>query len=135
MAAPRNTTTAHVCRTCDGFGEVTINRSARQDPQCEEPALCPNELCFGGWVTWAETDPLVLVARARRLYLRAYRAPTMGRQYRERCIRAFRPVRLPPREPNRFERQMQLDTAAAITNFRGFDAMFRSVFGAQQGAA
>jgi hypothetical protein len=128
MHRTRNTTTAHLCRTCDGAGEVTINRSALQDPQCEEPAPCPDHRCFGGWVTWAETDPLTLVARARRFYLRGHRAPTLGSQYREARIRAFRPVRLPKREPSRFERQMQLDTAAAIANFRGFDAMFRSVF-------
>jgi hypothetical protein len=124
----RNTTTHRLCRTCDGAGEVMVNASALDDPQCEEPAACPEPDCIRGWVRFAPVDPLDMVAYARRVYRRGHRAPTLGRQYREARIRAFRPVRLPKREPNRFERQMQQDTAAAIQNFRGLDAMFRSMF-------
>lgn len=128
----RNTTTEHVCRTCGGAGEVIVNDTNPHgfgpDPQCDEPMACPEPRCFHGWVTWAPVDPLELVARARRIYLRGHRAPTLGQQYREARIRAFRPVRLPTVEKSRFECEARFDTAAAIANFRGFDALFRSVF-------
>lgn len=67
----RNTTTARICPTCQGAGEVTVNHSrvlasGFQDPQHDEPAMCPNEGCVDGWIRFAAHDPLETLARLRR---------------------------------------------------------------------
>jgi hypothetical protein len=86
----RNTKTARRCPTCEGAGEVTVNTSALGDPQCDEPALCPEPACIGGWIRWAPVDALdVLRHERRQLRYTAYRS-----FYRDARATAMRPVRL-----------------------------------------
>jgi hypothetical protein len=86
----RNTKTCRRCPTCEGAGELTINRSALGDPQCDEPVACTD--CGGtGWKRWAPVDALDLLAHQRRCMRRTgYLA-----FYRDARVTAMRPVRLP----------------------------------------
>jgi hypothetical protein len=87
----RNTTTCRRCPTCEGAGEVTVNTSARRDPQCDEPATCPEPACIGGWIRWAPVDPLARLAHERR----QLRHMPFRHFYRGARTDAMRPVRLP----------------------------------------
>ncbi|KMM77058.1 hypothetical protein ACP93_02515 [Xanthomonas sp. NCPPB 1128] len=89
----RNTPTEHVCRTCQGAGELTRNNSWDQDPQCEFAVPCTEPLCCDGWVRWAPIDPLELLAAARPGHLR--RNPIQSQRYGAAFARAFTDVPLP----------------------------------------
>jgi hypothetical protein len=84
----QQTKTERRCPTCEGAGELTVNRSARRDPQCDEPASCPD--CIGGWIRFVPVDALLKLAHERRdMRLTGFR-----HFYREARATAMRPVRL-----------------------------------------
>lgn len=78
------------CPVCDGQGEVTVNASDLGDPQCEEPAPCPNSRCFNGEVIEWE-DPLLRLA-SWRTSITSWRS--VG--YWKARHAAMKPVLLPP---------------------------------------
>lgn len=82
------------CGVCQGTGEVTVNRSHNNDPQCDEEYDCPNPDCVDGDVpVW--TDPLILLRDARRQMLRFRRSPWANTLYGERRNDATSPVLMP----------------------------------------
>ena len=75
------------CPECQGAGEITVNTSGIGDPQCEEPAPCPNPKCFHGQVIEWE-DPLILMRQSRRS---SWYHPA----YNKARVRAMAPADLP----------------------------------------
>lgn len=107
------------CPVCDGQGEVTVNASDLGDPQCEEPAPCPNSRCFNGEVIVWE-DPLLRLA-SWRTAITSWRS--VG--YWKARHAAMKPVTLPRYPEPYIERLRRKDPMAAAILGPVFDGMVR----------
>ena len=95
----RNTTTERLCPDCQGAGAIDVDHPSG-NPALETFHRCGK--CAGdGWIRWAPSDALTILAAERRglLLLRdanpAFRASAI-RYYNRAKATAMRPVPLPP---------------------------------------
>jgi hypothetical protein len=124
MATVRNTPTQRRCPGCEGAGSLEF-RHPSGNPELESDLPCTHAGCIDGWIRWAPTDALAVLAAERRGVLALKRAtypnpdeillPSARRYYARAKAAATRPVKLPAdRVPTLAELYANLDRALQV---------------------